>query len=136
MARRVPSHIARVVWDGRVAIALEVEPNLVASGRLPIEFEPEFLQSTYDFAISESSEPARSSGHHNCEVLIFRGRWQRWGTFAFPPRLDEPTSDIARNLQSLGHRPPFARLTPAVVQKLLEKHLPATAPRVFALRLP
>ncbi len=79
----------------------------MASGRLPVEFKPEFLQSTYDFAISESGKPTHSSGHHNCEVMVFSSQREGGGTFTFPLRLDKPASYIARNFQSLGHRPPL-----------------------------
>lgn len=96
-----------MVRNSRVAIALGVEPNLVASGRLPVEFKPEFPQSTYDFAVAESGKPTHSSGHHNREVVVFSSQREGGGTFTFPPRFDKPASYVARDFQSLGHRTPL-----------------------------
>jgi hypothetical protein len=96
-------HISGMVWDRRIAIGLRAEPDLVAPGRLAIKLKSEYLESTHDFTITESEKPTHSSGHHDCEILIFRCWGQGQGAFAFPPRPNQTASNIAGNLQSLGH---------------------------------
>jgi hypothetical protein len=96
-------HVTGVVGDRRITIGPWIEPDLVTPSRLTVELEAKLFQSAYDFTIPESGEPAHSSGHHDCEVLVFRCRRQGQGAFAFPPRLNQTASNVTGNLQSLSH---------------------------------
>ena len=91
--QRTFRHVAGMVWDCRIAIGPRVEPDLVAPSRLAIKLKSEHFEPAHDF----------SSGHHDCEILIFRCWRQGEGAFAFPPRLDQTASDVAGNFQCLGH---------------------------------
>lgn len=126
-SQRTLWHFAGMVGNGGVTIGRGIEPDFVAPGGLTVELEATRSQFPCDFTITESREPAHSSGHHNGKFMPGGDdTGQRCITIAFAASFDQLPCDIAsdverfcdgpalrdksRNLFGSGQKCPFGQL--------------------------
>ena len=106
--KRSFGHIARVIGYGSVPIRMGVEPNLVTSGSLTIEFEAAFLELPYDLPVAESRQAAHLRWNYNCVVAAISNGRQIRKAIALAARLDQFARDISGDVERFGDSTPLS----------------------------
>jgi hypothetical protein len=95
-----------MVRNGGVAIGRGLNQHFVAPSGLTVELEAIRSQFPPDFTITESGEPAHSSGHHNGKFTLGGDdTGQRRITVAFAASFDQFPCDIASNIERFDDGP-------------------------------
>jgi hypothetical protein len=96
-----------MVRNGRIAIGEGVEPDLVASGCLPVKCKSKGLQSPDDLSITESSQPPQLRTYYDGVIQVFGGRRKGDGALSLAARFNQLPRHVTRNLQCFSDGPPL-----------------------------
>ena len=73
------------------------------------KLKPASFELSHDLPVPEPCKTAHLRCDHNRVIVALARGGQLWNSLALSPRLNQLASDVARDVQRLGHRPPPLR---------------------------